>query len=199
MTEANIYQKALTNAIEQAANSQIAVREHLRRLAFMKSERIYEACIGNEYQSRALGTVKAVAVGYEIKENVFELTRYNTTRNAIIIKIVFAADVQALLDSKRKQLTDAERKGLKEMQDIRRNADYSKKNLWYRPYTGDPEGKVTRFENMDSAFRNRKNALKVLEIVTWYWSLSAVMKDDFMERGLNYDGQSIVWSKDKDK
>ena len=196
MTEVNIYQKALANAIEQAANSQIAVREHLRRLAFMKSECIYKACIGNEYKSKKLGTVKAVAVGYEIKENVFELTRYNTTRNAIRIKIVFAADVQALLDSKRKQLTDTERKGLKEMQEIRRDADYSKKNLWYRSYTGDPEGKVTKFERMDADFRNRKNALKVLEIATWEWDLSAVMKDDFMERGLNYDGQSIVGSED---
>lgn len=196
MTEANIYQKALANAIEQAANSQVAVREHLRRLAFMKSECIYKACIGNEYQSRALGTVKAVAVGYEIKENVFELTRYNTTRNAISTKIVFAADVQALLDSKRKQLTDAERKGLKEMQDIRRNADFSKKNLWYRPYAGDPEGKVTRFENMNSDFRNRKNALKVLEIATWRWDLSDVLEDDFMGKGLDYNGQSIVGSED---
>jgi len=191
MIEANIYQKALANAIEQAANSQIAVREHLRRLAFMKSERIYKACIGNDYQSKTIGTAKAVAVGYEIKENVFELTRYNTTRNAIVMKIVFAADVQALLDSKRKQLTDAERKELKEVQEIRRNADYSKKSLWYRPYSGDPEGKVTRFERIDSNFRNLKNALKVLEIATWYWDLSAVMKDSFMDQGLRYNGQSI--------
>lgn len=197
MTEENIYQKALANAIEQAANSQIAVREHLRRLAFMKSERIYKACIGNEYQSRELGTVKAVAVGYEIKENVFVLTRYNTTRDAIRIKIVFAADVQALLDSKRKQLTDAERKGLKEMQEIRRGADYIRNNSWYRPYPGDPEGKVTRFERIDSEFRNRKNALKVLEIATWEWDLSDVLEDDFTEQGLLYDGQSI--SSDEDK
>ena len=197
MTEANIYQKALANAIEQAANSQIAVREHLRRLAFLKSERIYKACIGNEYQSKKLGTIKAVAVGYEIKEDAFELPRYNTTRCAIRIKIVFAADVQALLDSKRKQLTDAERKGLKEIQEIRRNADYSKKNPWYRPYTGDLDGKVTMLERMDSDFRTRKNALKVLEIATWEWDLSAVMKDDFMERGLNYDGQSFVRREDE--
>lgn len=197
MTEANIYQKALANAIEQAANSQIAVREHLRRLAFMMSERIYKACIGNEYQSRELGTVKAVAVGYEIKENVFELAHYNTTRDAIRIKIVFAADVQALLDSKRKQLTDAERKGLKELKDIRRDADFSKGNSWYSVFHED--GSVKRFERMDSDFRNRKNALKVLEIATWEWDLSDVLKDDFMGKGLDYDGQSIVESEDEDE
>lgn len=197
MTEANIYQKALANAIEQAANSQVAVREHLRRLAFMKSECIYKACIGNEYQSEELGTAKAVAVGYEIKENVFELTRYNTTRNAISIKIVFAADVQALLDSKRKQLTDAERKGLKEIKDIRRDADLSKMNSWYRVFREDDS--VKRFERMDSDFRNRKNALKVLEIATWEWDLSNVLEDDFVGRGLNYDGQSIVGSEDEDE
>lgn len=197
MTEANIYQKALANAIEQAANSQIAVREHLRRLAFMMSERIYKACIGNEYQSEELGTVKAVAVDYEIKENVFELTRYNTTRDAIRIKIVFAADVQALLDSKRKQLTDTERKGLKEIKDIRRDADNIKKNNWCRIYRED--GSVKRFERMDSDFRNRKNALKVLEIATWVWDLSDVLEDDFTGKGLDYDGQSIVGSEDEDE
>ena len=197
MTEANIYQKALANAIEQAANSQIAVREHLRRLAFMKSEHIYKACIGNEYQSEELGTVKAVAVDYDIKVNVFELTRYNTTRNAIRIKIAFAADVQALLDSKRKQLTDAERKGLKEIQEMRRDADNSKKNSWYRVFHED--GSVKRFERMDSDFRNRKNALKVLEIATWEWDLSEVLEDGFVGKGLYYEGQSIVGSEDEDE
>ena len=197
MTEVNIYQKALANAIEQAANSQVAVREHLRRLAFMKSERIYKACIGNDYQSKTIGTAKAVAVGYEIKENVFELTRYSTTRNAIRIKIVFAADVQALLDSKRKQLTDAERKGLKEIKDIRRDADLSKENRWYRVFREDDS--VKRFERMDSDFRNRKNALKVLEIATWEWDLSDVLEDDFVEKGLDYDGQSIIGSEDEDE
>ena len=124
MKEEGIYQKALATAIEQAANSQLAVKEHLRRLAFMKAERAWKECIGNEYESEELGTVKAVAVGFKTKNDIFKLERYNNTENAISVFVVFAVDVQSLIDNKRKQLTDAERKSLKEIKSIRKDADY---------------------------------------------------------------------------
>ena len=86
--EEGIYQRALATAIEQAANSQLAVKEHLRRLAFMKAERAWKECIGNEYESKELGTVKAVAVGFKTKDDIFKLERYNNTENAISVFVV---------------------------------------------------------------------------------------------------------------
>lgn len=192
MTEENIYQKALVNAIEQAANSQIAVREHLQRLAFMKSERVFNECIGKEFQSKNLkGTVKAIAVGYETKDDVFKLAKYNTTDDAIRIKVVFAVDVQSLIESKRKQLTLAERKDLKEIQSMRKDADYCRKNTWYGCYSSYRSCKVDMFQRIQSDFENRKNALKVLDIVIWSYSLSKVLADDFIRRGLSYNNQTL--------
>lgn len=149
MTEENIYQNALAHAIEEAANSQIAVREHLNRLAFMKSERVFNECIGKEFESEDLkGIVKAIAVGYETKDDVFKLTKYNSTDNAIQIKVVFAVDVQSLIDSKRKQLTQAERKDLKEIQYMRKDADCCRKNPWYGSYSSYRSCKVETFQRI---------------------------------------------------
>lgn len=198
MTEENIYQNALANAIEQAANSQIAVHVHLNRLAFMKSERVFKECIGKEFQSEVLkGIVKAISVGYETKEDVFKLARYNSTDNAIKIKVVFAVDVQSLIDSKRKQLTQAERKDLKEIQQMRKDADYCRKNPWYRSFSPHCNCKVETFERIQYSFNDRKNALKVLEIATWSYSLSQVLADDFIRRGLTYDHQTVCDTIDK--
>ena len=83
MKEENIYQQALAHAIEQAANSQIAVSEHLRRLAFMKAERVFKESIGNEYESRDIGTAKVIAVGCDTKKRVFELDQYNNTKDGV--------------------------------------------------------------------------------------------------------------------
>ena len=198
MTEENIYQNALANAIEQAANSQIAVREHLNRLAFMKSERVFNECIGKEFESEDLkGIVKAIAVGYETKDDVFKLAKYNRTDNAIQIKVVFAVDVQSLIDSKRKQLTQAERKDLKEIQHMRKDADYCRKNPWYGSYSSYRNCKVETFERIQRDFNDRKNALKVLKVVTWSYNLSQVLADDFIRRGLTYDHQTICGILDK--
>ena len=198
MTEENIYQNALAHAIEEAANSQIAVREHLNRLAFMKSERVFNDCIGKEFESEDLkGIVKAIAVGYETKDDVFKLARYNNTDNAIQIKVVFAVDVQSLIDSKRKQLTQAERKDLKEIRIMREDADCCRKNPWYGSYNSYRSCKVETFQRIQSDFENRKNALKVLEIATWSYNLSQVLADDFIRRGLTYDHQTICSTLDK--
>ena len=198
MTEENIYQNALAHAIEEAANSQIAVREHLNRLAFMKSERVFNECIGKEFESEDLkGIVKAIAVGYETKDDVFKLTKYNSTDNAIQIKVVFAVDVQSLIDSKRKQLTLAERKDLKEIQHMRKDADDCRKNPWYGSYSPYRSNKVETFERIQRDFNNRKNALKVLDVATWSYNLSQVLADDFIRRGLAYDHQTICGILDK--
>ena len=193
MTEEGIYQRALATAIEQAANSQLAVKEHLKRLAFMKAERAWKECIGNEYESEELGTVKvkAVAVGFRIKDDIFKLERYNNTEDAISVFIVFAVDVQSLIDNKRKQLTDAERMSLKEIKRIRKDADYCKKNPWYSQYSEQRCCKIDTFQRINEGFRNRKNALKVLEIAQWKWSLSEVLEDSFIEKGMDYDHQKI--------
>ena len=198
MTEENIYQNALAHAIEEAANSQIAVREHLNRLAFMKSERVFNECIGKDFESEDLkGIVKAIAVGYETKDDVFKLTKYNSTDNAIQIKVVFAVDVQSLIDSKRKQLTQAERKDLKEIQYMRKDADNCRKNPWYGSYNPYRSCKVETFQRIQDDFENRKNALKVLEVATWYYNLSQVLADDFIRRGLAYGHQTICRTLDK--
>lgn len=194
MKEEGIYQRALATAIEQAANSQLAVKEHLRRLAFMKAERAWKECIGNEYENKELGTVKAVAVGFRTKDNIFKLDRYNNTEDAISVFVVLAVDVQSLIDSKRKQLTDAERKSLKEINSIRKTADYCKKNPWYSQYSEYMSCKIDTFERIDDGFRNRKNALKVLDIAQWTWSLSDVLEDSFIEKGMDYDHQTICKS-----
>ena len=194
MKEEGIYQRALATAIEQAANSQLAVKEHLRRLAFMKAERAWKECIGNEYESEELGTVKAVAVGFRTKDDIFKLERYNNTENAISVFVVFAVDVQSLIDNKRKQLTDAERKSLKEIKSIRNDADYCKKNPWYSQYSEYRSCKIDTFQRINDDFRNRKNALKVLDIAQWTWSLSDVLEDSFIEKGMDYDHQTICKS-----
>ena len=194
MKEEGIYQRALANAIEQAANSQLAVKEHLRRLAFMKAERAWKECIGNEYESDELGKVKAVAVGFETKNDVFELGRYNNTENAITVFVVLAVDVQSLIDNKRKQLTDAERKDLKKIKRIRNEADYCKEHPFYSQYSEYKNCVIHTFERINDDFRNRKNALKVLEIAQWTWSLSDVLEDNFIEKGMNYDHQPICKS-----
>ena len=195
MKEEGIYQRALATAIEQAANSQLAVKEHLRRLAFMKAERAWKECIGNEYESEELGgTVKAVAVGFKTKDDIFKLERYNNTENAISVFVVFAVDVQSLIDNKHKQLTDAERKSLKEIKSIRKDADYCKKNPWYSQYSEYRSCKIDTFQRINDDFRNRKNALKVLDIAQWTWSLSDVLEDSFIEKGMDYDHQTICKS-----
>lgn len=194
MKEEGIYQRALATAIEQAANSQLAVKEHLRRLAFMKAERAWKECIGNEYESEELGTVKAVAVGFKTKDDIFKLERYNNTENAISVFVVFAVDVQSLIDNKRKQLTNAERKSLKEINSIRREADYCKKNPLYSQFSESRSCKIDTFQRINDDFRNRKNALKVLDIAQWSWSLSEVLADSFIEKGMNYDRQMICKS-----
>jgi hypothetical protein len=194
MKEEGIYQRALATAIEQAANSQLAVKEHLRRLAFMKAERAWKECIGNEYESEELGTVKAVAVGFKTKDDIFKLERYNNTEDAIIVFIVFAVDVQSLIDNKRKQLTDAERKSLKEIKSIRNEADYCKNNPWYSQYSESRSCKIDTFQRINDDFRKRKNKLKVLDIAQWSWSLSDVLADSFIEKGMNYDRQMICKS-----
>jgi hypothetical protein len=191
MKEEGIYQRALATAIEQAANSQLAVKEHLRRLAFMKAERTWKECIGNEYESEELGTVKAVAVGFITKDDIFKLERYNNTENAISVFVVFAVDVQSLIDNKRKQLTAAERKSLREIKKIRNDVDYCKKNPWYSQYSEQRCCKIDTFKRINDQFRIRKNALKVLEIAQWKWSLSEVLEDSFIEKGMDYDHQKI--------
>lgn len=198
MTEEKIYQNALANAIEQAANSQIAVREHLNRLAFMKSERVFNECIGKEFEFEDLkGIVKVIAVGYETKDDVFKLAKYNRTDNAIQIKVVFAVDVQSLIDSKRKQLTQAERKDLKEIQDMRKDADFCRKNPCYGSYSSCHNCNVLTFERIQRDFNDRKNALKVLEVVTWSYNLSKVLDDDFIRIGLTHDHKTICNTLDK--
>ena len=194
MKEEGIYQRALATAIEQAANSQLAVKEHLRRLAFMKAERAWKECIGNEYESEELGTVKAVAVGFRTKNDVFELGRYNSTENAITVFVAFAVDVQSLIDNKRKQLTDAERKDLRKIKRIRNDADYYKKNPWYSQYSEYKNCEIDVFNRINDDFRHRKNALKVLDIAHWTWSLSDVLEDSFIEKGMDYDHQTICKS-----
>jgi hypothetical protein len=193
MKEEEIYQRALATAIEQAANSQLAVKEHLKRLAFMKAERAWKECIGNEYESEELGKVKvkAVAVGFRIKDDIFKLERYNNTEDAISVFIVFAVDVQSLIDNKRKQLTAVERKSLREIKKIRNDADYCKKNPWYSQYSEQRCCKIDTFKRINDQFLYRKNALKVLEIAQWKWSLSEVLEDSFIEKGMDYDHQKI--------
>ena len=192
MTETGIYQKALAAAIEQAANSQLAVKEHLRRLAFMKAERVYKECIGNELENEKRGTVKVIAVGYWTKKDVFELGEYNSTNKALQITVVLAADVQPLIDSKRKQLTKAERLELKKIQLFRKSADFYKNNpgisQYYEKYNDD----VEHLRCANSEFRNRKNKLRVLDIATWTWSLTDILKDDFIEGGMIYNGDQIL-------
>lgn len=191
MKEENIYQQALAHAIEQAANSQTAVSEHLRRLAFMKAERVFKESIGNEYESRGIGTAKVIAVGYDTKKRVFHLDQYNNTKDAVTITVVFAADVDALIESKRKQLTPAERKDLKAIKSMRKDANYAKTNPWFREYCESRCSEVEKFRHIDNSFRSRKNALKVLELATWTYSLTEVLHEHFIDRGMDYNGQII--------
>ena len=191
MKEESIYQQALAHAIEQAANSQIAVSEHLRRLAFMKAERVFMECIGYEYDGGKIGTAKVIAVGYKTNDSVFQLDKYNNTKKAVAITVVFAADVDALIESKLKQLTAAERKDLKEIKSMRKDADYCKKNPWYREFSKARCCEVEKFRRINDGFGNRKNALKVLELATWTYSLSEVLSEKFIDEGMNYNGQTI--------
>ena len=188
MKEEGIYQKALADAIEQEVNANAAIKENLRRLAYIKARDLYMNCIGKDFESEELGTVKVVAVSYETGYNVTDLER--VFDKALEISVAFAVDVQSILDNKRKKLTDGERKDLKRILEFRQKAERCKKFNWLTYYDIDRKDNK-ELKNIDEKLRERKNSLNVLEIATWSWNLTEVLAEDFIDRSMNYDGQTL--------
>lgn len=197
MKEETIYQQALAKAIEQTANGQMAVTEYIKRLALMKAQHAFDGCIGKTYNSSRLKTeVMAVAVGYRIKDSVWKKNRYDDNQEDVVtVNIAFAADVTPLLESKRKQLTDAERKHLKEIQRKRKHAKEAIENdyRWYRHV--DPAAYKEVSDAQQELYYRLKNKLNVIDIASWSWSLTDILRDDFLQKGMNYNYQTICESK----
>ena len=197
MKEETIYQQALAKAIEQTANGQMAVTEYIKRLALMKAQQAYDGCIGSTYTSRRLKCeVMAVAVGYETKDCVWKNERYyNNKENVITVWIAFATDVTPLLESKRKQLTDAERKHLKTIQSKRKYALKAKESEYEWYHRLDPREYNEMNGIRSDLYYKLKNKLNVIDIASWTWNLTDILRDDFLKKGMSYDNyQSICKS-----
>ena len=194
MKEETIYQQALAKAIEQTANGQMAVTEYITRLALMKAQQAYDGCIGSTYTSSRLKCeVMAVAVGYEVKDRVWKKERYDDNqKNVITVMIAFAADVTPLLESKRKQLTDAERKHLNTIQSKRKHALKAKESEygWYRCV--DPREYNEMNDIQQNLYYNLKNKLNVIDTAQWTWNLTDILRDDFLKKGMSYNNYQSI-------
>jgi hypothetical protein len=194
MTELSIYQTALGNAIEQATNSQLAVKEYIRRLASMKAEIIYSACIGKEYENEELGTVKVIDVSFWTNERCYDFDYRTKDDPAIQIKMAFAIDVKSIIESKRRKLTEAERNDLKNIQKRREKADFCQKNRWCSKYNDYSDERINDYYRMKDSFYNRKNKLKVIDIAVWSYNLSEILSTFFLKTGLIYENQEMIRS-----
>lgn len=194
MKEENIYQQALADAITQQINAEKAVKEHLERLAVMKAEKVYRACIGKQFRSEDLGyKVTVIAVGYHISEDIWKTNGWYriSGKDMVQIKIAFAVDVENVLGSK-KGVTETERKQLKKIKSKVDNVisfrEYDKKFYRYSSY--DPQDYDEIYE-IKSSLEDLKNKLKVIDAAVWSYSISDVLSDNFLEKGMSYDGQTI--------
>lgn len=196
MKEETIYQQALAKAIEQTVNGQMAVTEYITRLARMKAQQAYDGCIGMTFTSKYLKCeAMAVAVDYKIKDRVWEKDRYDDNQdNVVTVYIAFAADVTPLLESKRKQLTEAERKYLKKIQAKRKRAVAAKESKHYLYRRMNPDDYKEMEDARKELFYILKNNLKVIETASWTWSLTEIMRENFLQKGMNYYNQTICES-----
>ena len=187
-----IYQQALVRAIEQTANGQLAVTEYLTRLAQMKALQVYDYCMGKTFRSEEMKCeVMPVAVSYRIRNSVWDRGRCYSKydRQIIYIEIAFVADVGSILESKRRQLTDAERKYLKELKKHRCESKDAAKGSWWR--RGADSEAYERVISIGRKLEELKSKLKVVESAEWTWELSDITSDMFMKKGMSYDGQTI--------
>lgn len=194
MNKQEMYQQALTKAIEQAINGKNAVAEYTSRLAEMKAEQILMGSLGKEFACKGLDCRgRLVAVGYEAKLAYWDRDSYShIEETAFIITLWFARDVTDMIEAK--GVTDAEKRELKSVQ---RRYNCVRKGGYFNHYYGKSiaaeENKVA--EAMKNTWNNLislKNEIKALTSATFYYSLENVLADDFMKIVLSYDGQSIL-------
>jgi hypothetical protein len=195
MNKQEMYQQALTRAIEQAINGKNAVAEYTSRLAEMKAEQILKGSLGKDFACKELDCRgRLVAVGYEAKREYWNRDDYAfREETALIITLWFARDVTDMIEAK--GVTDAEKRELKSVQ---RRYNYVKKGGCFDHYycsgsIADSENKVAEaMKKTWSNLNSLKNEIKALTSATYYYSLEKVLADDFMKIGLSYDGQSIL-------
>ena len=194
MNKQEMYQQALTKAIEQAINGKNAVKEYTSRLAEMKAEQILMGSLRKDFACKGLNCRgRLVAVGYEAKHEYWDRDSYDCREEtALIITLWFARDVTDIIDAK--GVTDAEKRELKFVQ---RRYNHVKKggcfDHYYRKSIAVSENEVA--EAMRETWKNLnslKNEIKAVTLATYYYSLEKILADDFMKIGLSYDGQSIL-------
>jgi hypothetical protein len=194
MNKQEMYQQALTKAIEQAINSKNAVAEYTSRLAEMKAEQILIGSLGKEFACKELDCrARLVAVGYEAKREYWDRDSYACREEtALTITLLFARDVTDMIEAK--GVTDAEKRELKSVQ---RRYNRVKKggcfDHYYSKSIAVGENEVAEaMKNTWTNLNSLKNEIKALTSATYYYSLENVLADDFMKIGLSYNGQSIL-------
>lgn len=195
MNKQEMYQQALTKAIEQAINGKNAVAEYTSRLAEMKAEQILIGSLGKEFACKELDCrARLVAVGYEAKREYWDRNSYACREEtALTITLLFARDVTDMIEAK--GVTDAEKRELKSVQ---RRYNHVKKGGCFDHYYCSSSIAVSENEvaeamkNTLNNLSSLKNGIKALTSATYYYSLEKVLADDFMKIGLSYDGQSIL-------
>lgn len=193
MNKQEMYQQALAKAVEQAVNGKNAVREYVTRLAQMKVEQILRKRLGKEFECKELeGCACLVAVGYNVKDDFWDSDSYAYNSYVIALEVWFAKDVTELLGQK--GVTDAEKEVLKV---ILRRYKEAGRSTYFNYYHGKdvPIGEQKHADNMREALnklQQLKNNLQVATVGYYYFDFDKVMRDDFMQRGLSYNGQSIL-------
>jgi len=194
MNKQEMYQQALTKAIEQTINGKNAVAEYTSRLAEMKAEQILMGSLGKEFACKGLDCRgRLVAVGYEAMREYWDRDSYACREEtALTITLWFARDVTDMIEAK--GVTDAEKRELKSVQ---RRYNYVKKggcfDHYYSKSIAVSENEVAEaMKNTLNNLNSLKNGIKALTSATYYYSLEKVLADDFMKIGLSYDGQSIL-------
>jgi len=194
MNKQEMYQQALTRAIEQAINGKNAVAEYTSRLAEMKAEQILMGSLGKEFECKELDCrARLVAVGYDVKREYWDRDSYACREEtALTITLLFARDVTDMIEAK--GVTDAEKRELKSVQ---RRYNRVKKggcfDHYYSKSIAVSENEVAEaMKNTWTNLNSLKNGIKALTSATYYYSLEKVLADDFMKIGLSYNGQSIL-------
>lgn len=194
MNKQEMYQQALTKAIEQAINGKNAVAEYTSRLAEMKAEQTLKGSLGKEFACKGLDCRgRLVAVGYEANREYWDRDSYACREEtALTITLWFARDVTDMIEAK--GVTDAEKRELKSVQ---RRYNHVKKGGCFDHYYGESiavsENEVAEaMKNTWNNLNSLKNGIKALTSATYNYSLENVLADDFMKIGLSYDGQSIL-------
>jgi len=193
MNKQEMYQQALAKAVEQAVNGKNAVREYVTRLAQMKVEQILRKRLGKEFECKELeGCARLVAVGYDVKDDFWDSDSYAYNSDVIALEVWFAKDVTELLGQK--GVTDAEKEVLKVI--LRRYKEAGRSTYFnYYHDKNVPIGEQKHADNMREALnklQQLKNNLQVATVGYYYYDFDNVMRDDFMQRSLSYNGQSIL-------